>query len=213
MPPEDRSAASRGGLDQPAGQAPDRQAALLDFIALTDRLKHVLRASRTGERRENAGEHAWHVALIAVLLAEEVEPRPDMARVLSMIAIHDVIEIESGDTFAFDEAGLLTQAAREEAAAERIFGSLPSDLGARLHALWREFEEQETPEARFAMGCDRLQGFAQQVECGAPAWAEVGLTKARSLVRMQPAIDLGPPFAPMIEALYARALREGLLRP
>lgn len=190
-----------------------RQAALLDFIALADRLKHVLRASRTGERRENAGEHAWHVALIAVLLADEVEPRPDMARVLSMIAIHDVIEIEAGDTFAFDEAGLLTQAAREQAAAARIFGMLPPDLGQRLHALWQEFEAQETPEARFAMGCDRLQGFAQQVECGAPAWAEVGLTRARSLKRMQPAIDLGPPFAPMIEALYERAMREGLLLP
>jgi len=213
VPPDDRSAALRGGLNQAAEKAPDRQRALLEFIALADRLKHVLRASRTGERRENAGEHAWHVALIAVLLAEEVQPRPDMARVLSMIAIHDVIEIEAGDTFAFDDAGLLTQASREEAAAERIFGSLPEDLGQRLHALWREFEAQETPEARFAMGCDRLQGFAQQVECGAPAWAEVGLTKARSLVRMQPALDLGPPFAPMIEALYERAMQEGLLRP
>lgn len=190
-----------------------RQDALLDFITLADRLKHVLRASRTGERRENAGEHAWHVAVIAVLLADEVEPRADMARVLSMIAIHDVIEIEAGDTFAFDEAGLLTQAAREQAAAERIFGMLPPDLATRLHALWREFEAQETPEARFAMGCDRLQGFAQQVECGAPAWAEVGLTRARSLRRMQPAIDLGPPFAPMIMALYERAMREGLLLP
>lgn len=192
---------------------PERGAALLDFIALADRLKHVLRASRTGERRENAGEHAWHVALIAVLLADEVTPRPDMARVLSMIAIHDVIEIEAGDTFAFDEAGLLTQAAREQAAATRIFGMLPEDLSQRLRTLWEEFEAQATPEARFAMGCDRLQGFAQQVECGAPAWAEVGLTRARSLKRMQPAIDLGPPFAPMIEALYERAMREGLLLP
>lgn len=209
MPPDDRSAALREGLKQ----APDRQRALLDFIALADRLKHVLRASRSGERRENAGEHAWHVALIAVLLAEEMQPRPDMARVLSMIAIHDVIEIEAGDTFAFDEVGLLTQAAREEAAAARIFGSLPEEVGQRLHALWREFEAQETPEARFAMGCDRLQGFAQQVECGAPAWGEIGLTRARSLVRMQPALDLGPPFAPMIDALYERAMREGLLRP
>ncbi|UPY35145.1 HD domain-containing protein [Sediminicoccus sp. KRV36] len=204
--PDHRRANARGGLDATAA----RHAALLDFIALADRLKHVLRASRTGERRENAGEHAWHVALIAVLLADEVQPRPDMARVLGMIAIHDLIEIESGDTFAFDEAGLLTQSAREEAAAARIFGLLP-DHG--LRALWDEFEAQETPEARFAMGCDRLQGFAQQVECGAPAWLEIGLTRARSLVRMQPAIDLGPPFAPMIEALYARAMAEGLLRP
>lgn len=191
----------------------ERLGALLDFIALTDRLKHVHRASRTGDRAENSAEHAWHVALIAVLLEREVTPRPDMARVLTMIALHDVVEIEAGDTFAFDEAGLLTQAAREEAAAARIFGGLPADLGPRLHALWHEFEAQETPDALYAMGCDRLQGFAQQVECGAPAWAEVGLTRARSLRRMQPAIDLGGPFAAMIGALYERAMAEGLLRP
>jgi len=191
----------------------ERQRALLDFIALTDRLKHVHRASRTQGRPENSAEHAWHVALTAVLLAGEVTPPPDLARVLTMIALHDVVEIEAGDTFAFDEAGLLTQAAREEAAALRIFGTLPADLGASLHGIWREFEAQKTPEALYAMGCDRLQGFAQQVECGAPAWAEVGLTRARSLVRMQPAIDLGGPFAAMIGALYERAMAEGLLKP
>lgn len=217
MPPDDL-----GG----AGLSP-RLGALLDFIALTDRLKHVHRASRTadvasgagdvasgeGGRPENAAEHAWHVALIAVLLEREVSPRPDMARVLTMIALHDVVEIEAGDTFAFDEAGLLTQSEREEAAAKSIFGRLPPDMAENLHVLWQEFEAQETPDARFAMGCDRLQGFAQQVQCGAPAWAEIGLTRARSLKRMQPAIDLGGPFAAMIEALYDRAMAEGLLRP
>lgn len=191
----------------------ERLAAIQEFIFLADRLKHIHRAARTGGRAENSAEHAWHVAMIAVLLADEAAPRPDLARVLAMIAVHDVIEIEAGDTFAFDDAGLLTQQAREQEAAARIFGTLPPDLGARLAALWAEFEAQETPDARFAMGCDRLQGFAQQVDCGAPAWREVGLTRARSLVRMQPAMDLGPPFAPMIEALYARALAEGLLRP
>ena len=183
---------------------------MLDFIALADRLKHVLRAAHTGNRRENSAEHGWHVALIAVLLADQVTPRLDMGRVLSMIAVHDLIEIESGDTFAFDDAGLLTQAAREQAAATRILGSLPDP---HPRALWDEFEARATPEARFAMGCDRLQGFAQQVECGAPAWREIGLTRARSLVRMQPAIDLGAPFAPLIEALYVRAMAEGLLLP
>ncbi|MBB3897386.1 HD domain-containing protein [Roseococcus suduntuyensis] len=191
---------------------PDRLAAIQGFLNLCDRLKHVHRAARTQGRLENSAEHAWHVAMIAVLLAEEVDPRPDLARVLSMIAVHDVIEIEAGDTFAFDEAGLLTQQAREQAAAARIFGTLPPDLAARLSTLWAEFEAQDTPDARFAMGCDRLQGFAQQVDCGAPAWKEVGLTRARSLKRMQPALDLGPPFAPMIEALYTRAMAEGLLR-
>lgn len=191
----------------------DRLAAIQDFIFLSDRLKHVHRAARTQGRLENSAEHAWHVAMIAVLPAEEVRPRPDLARVLSMIAVHDVVEIEAGDTFAFDEARLLTQQAREQAAAARIFGTLPEDLAARLGALWAEFEAQDTPDARFAMGCDRLQGFAQQVECGAPAWREAGLTRARSLRRMQPALDLGPPFAPMIEALYGRAMAEGLLQP
>ena len=192
---------------------PERRDALLAFIALGDRLKHTLRAAMTGQRRENSAEHAWHVALIAVTLAEEVSPRPDLAEVLAMIAIHDVVEIEAGDTFAFDDAGLLTQMERERAAAERIFGLLPQDVGTRLRESWEAFEAQKTPEARFAMGCDRLQGFLQQIECGAPAWLEVGLTKARSLVRMQAAIDLGPPFAPMIEALYDRAMADGLLIP
>lgn len=198
-------------------QAGPRLAAILDFIALTDRLKHVRRAARTQhagtDRAENSAEHAWHVALIAVLLAEEVTPRPDLARVLAMIAVHDVVEIEAGDTFAFDDAGLLTQAERERAAARRIFATLPEDAGARLNALWEEFEACESADARFAMGCDRLQGFAQQVGCGAPAWAEVGLTRARSLKRMQPAMDLGAPFEPMIAALYERALALGLMTP
>ncbi|TCI00095.1 HD domain-containing protein [Roseococcus sp. SYP-B2431] len=192
---------------------PERRDAILAFLALADRLKHTLRAAQTGGRRENSAEHAWHVALIAATLAEEVAPRPDLAEVLAMIAIHDVVEIEAGDTFAFDDAGLLTQMGRERAAADRIFGLLPADVGRRLRESWEAFEAQETPEARFAMGCDRLQGFLQQVECGAPAWKAIGLTKARSLVRMQPAIDLGPPFAPMIVALYERAMAEGLLRP
>lgn len=213
MPPEDRSAEGRGGLNQPAIMTPERREAFLAFIALADRLKHTLRAAHTGERRENSAEHAWHVALIAAALADEVSPRPDLGQVLSMIAIHDVVEIEAGDTFAFDDAGLLTQLERERAAAARIFGLLPVEVGARLRKSWEAFEAQETPEARFAMGCDRLQGFLQQIECGAPAWKAIGLTRARSLVRMQPAIDLGAPFAPMIEALYERALAEGLLVP
>ncbi|MCX7931035.1 MAG: HD domain-containing protein [Rhodovarius sp.] len=212
---------------QPAPEAPDpphargpdlppeegQAAALLSFIELADRLKHVARAARTGGRAENSAEHAWHVALIAVLLHEEVSPRPDLGRVLAMIAVHDLVEIEAGDTFAFDDHALLTQREREAAAAARLFSTLPSGMAARLSALWEEFEACRTAEARFAMGCDRLQGFAQQVACGAPAWAAVGLTRQRSLIRMQPAIDLGQPFARLIEHLYARAMARGLLRP
>lgn len=93
MPPDDRSAEGREGLNQPAGMRPERRDAFLGFLALADRLKHTLRAAHTGERRENSAEHAWHVALIAVTLAEEVSPPPDLAAVLAMIAVHDVVEI------------------------------------------------------------------------------------------------------------------------
>jgi putative hydrolases of HD superfamily len=186
---------------------------IVEFTSASDSLKHIDRASRTGSRPENSAEHAWHVALIAVLLHDQVTPRPDLGHALAMIAVHDLVEIEAGDTFAFDDKGLATQAAREQAAAERLFATLPPPTGARIMALWQEFEACQTPEARFAMGCDRLQGFAQQVACGAPAWAAIGLTRTRSLVRMQPAIDLGAPFAPLIAALYDRAMAAGLLKP
>lgn len=186
--------------------APERQAALLRFLAFSDGLKHIRRAARTGERRENSAEHCWQVALPAVMLAAEAEPAPELGRVLAMAAVHDLVEIEAGDTFAFDDAHRLTQEDRERRAADRLFGSFPG-----LRALWDEFEAAVTPKARFAMGCDRLQGFAQQVRCGAPAWHAVGLTRARSLVRMQPVLDLGAPFAPLLETLYAEATAKGLL--
>ena len=185
---------------------PERGAALLRFLAVSDGLKHVLRAAYTGERRENSAEHCWQVALLAVMLAGEVETPLDLDHVLSMIAVHDLVEIEAGDTFAFDDTHLPSQAERESRAADRLFEPFPE-----FRALWEEFEAAETPEARFAMGCDRLQGFAQQVQCGAPAWHAVKLTRARSLVRMQPVLDLGAPFTPLLEALYGEALDKGLL--
>jgi len=179
-------------------------AALLDVLARSDALKHVERAALTGARRETSGEHCWQVALIAVLLHPDApEPKPDLGRVLAMIAAHDLVEIEAGDTFAFDDAGLATQLAREAEAAR----GLPD----ALRALWAEFEAGDSAEARFAMGCDRLQGFAQQVLCGAPAWRAIGLSRERSLVRMGPAIALGAPFAAPILHLYDVAMERGLL--
>ena len=108
--------------------------ALLGFLARSDALKHVERAAFTGPRRENAAEHSWQVALVAVLLHPAAPaPRPDLARILALIAAHDLVEIEAGDSFAFDAAAALTQAAREADAATR----LPPELA----ALWREFED------------------------------------------------------------------------
>jgi putative hydrolase of HD superfamily len=190
--------------------------AILGFLALADRLKTVERRGRVPlpdgtTRRENSAEHCWNLSLIALLLHREVAAEIDLARTLCMIAVHDLVEIEAGDTYAYDPAGRATQAAREAAAAELVFGALPPDLAARLRALWEEFEAGETAEARFAMGCDRLQGFLQNILSEGLAWKEHGVTRADTAPRMQPAMAVDPAFGALIGALYARAAAGGML--
>jgi len=196
---------------------PDRTAALIDFLALADRLKHIERRGCTTNpdgtsRQENSAEHCWNVALVALLLHGEVAEPPDLGHVLAMIAAHDLVEIEAGDTFAYDEAHLLTQAARERAAADIVFGKLPPDLGARLRGLWEEFEEGETPAAQFAMACDRAQGFLQGV-IGTGHWRHAGIGEAQTHGRMNPARQVAPAFESLIALLYDRARAGGMFAP
>lgn len=193
---------------------PDRAAALIEFLALADRLKHVERRGRTcgpdgTSRQENSAEHCWNVALVALLLHGEMADPPDLGHVLAMIAAHDLVEIEAGDTFAYDEAHLLTQAARERDAADVVFGSLPADLGARLRGLWEEFEDGETSAARFAMACDRAQGFLQGV-IGTGHWRHAGISEAQTHGRMNPARSVAPAFEALIALLYERARSGGM---
>ncbi|WP_198378710.1 HD domain-containing protein [Neoroseomonas rubea] len=195
---------------------PDRAASILDFLALADRLKTVERRGRVvladgTTRRENSAEHCWSLALIGTLLHEEVAATLDLGRALMMVAVHDLVEIEAGDTFAYDAAGRATQADREAAAADIVFGTLPADLAARLRALWEEFEAGESPEARFAMACDRMQGFLQNVLSGGLAWREHDVTVADTLPRMGPAMEVDAVFAALIGRLYDRAAEDGLL--
>jgi putative hydrolase of HD superfamily len=195
---------------------PDRAASILGFLALADRLKTVERRGRVvladgTTRRENSAEHCWSLALIGTLLHGEVAASLDLGRALMMVAVHDLVEIEAGDTFAYDAAGRATQAEREAAAAETVFGTLPDDLGVRLRALWEEFEAGESPEARFAMACDRMQGFLQNVLSGGLAWKEHGVTVADTLPRMGPAMEVDAVFAALIGRLYDRAAEGGLL--
>jgi putative hydrolase of HD superfamily len=196
----------------------ERADAILGFLALADRLKTVERRGRVvlpdgATRRENSAEHCWSLALIGTLLHQDVAQPCDLGRALMMVAIHDLVEIEAGDTFAYDTAGRATQAAREAAAAETVFALLPADLGTRLRALWEEFEAGETPEARFAMACDRMQGFLQNVLSGGIAWREHGVTRADTAPRMDPAMAVDPVFAMLIGRLYDRAEAGRLLGP
>jgi putative hydrolases of HD superfamily len=194
----------------------ERLEAILRFLETADRLKQVERRGLTpdgqgGFRRENSAEHVWHVALAAMLLHPDSAARPDLLRVLEMILIHDLVEIEAGDTYAYDAAGRATQEAREDAAAALLFAQLPPDLAARFHALRAEFEAGTSAEARFAQGCDRLQGFFQNAISGGRSWRENGVTLADTRVRMAPARAADPAIAAAVDRVEARALAEGTL--
>lgn len=147
--------AARGG----AGAPDERLGRQLDFILEIDKEKLVTRQTHlTGHgRAEDDAEHAWHMAVMAYLLAEYANEPVDLAHTMIMCLLHDVVEIDAGDTYAYDEAGKATQASREQAAKRRIYSLLPDDQAAELMALFDEFEAAETPEARFAHAMDNLQ--------------------------------------------------------
>jgi putative hydrolase of HD superfamily len=129
------------------------------FVVELDRLKQVLRRTvvTDGRRRENTAEHSWHVAMMALVLADAADEPVDPMRVAKLLLVHDIVEIDAGDTFVYDVAGQESQAARERAAAERLFGLLPDDQGDELQGCWLEFEHGTTADARFARALDRLQ--------------------------------------------------------
>jgi putative hydrolase of HD superfamily len=158
----------------------------LVFVAELDRLKDVLRRSLvTGsERRENSAEHSWHLAMMALVLIEHASvPELDQVRVIKMLLVHDVVEIDAGDTFCYDTAGYATKAERELAAAARIFSLLPEDQAAEVRALWDEFEAGVTAESRLAQAIDRLQPVLQNLRTGGASWRTHGVTHAQVLER------------------------------
>ena len=145
-----------------------------DFILEIDKEKNILRQTHLsgGGRRENDAEHAWHLAIMTLLLAEHAREPIDVLKTVKMLLIHDIVEIDAGDTYAYDEEAKQTQADRELLAAKRIFGLLPADQGEDLMVLWREFEEQKTPEARFARTMDNLQPMMLNAATDGKAWVE-----------------------------------------
>jgi putative hydrolases of HD superfamily len=160
----------------------DRLAQQLAFLDEADRLKGVLRATTVmgGARVENSGEHSWHLALYAVVLADQAGPGVDVGRVIRMLLIHDLVEIDTGDVplhSANGQAhGSANVLAAEQAAADRIFGILPKDLRDELRALWEEFEAAETPDAVFAKSLDRVQPVMQNMAAGGGTWATYNVT-------------------------------------
>ncbi|HTS99252.1 MAG TPA: HD domain-containing protein [Streptosporangiaceae bacterium] len=186
------------------------------FVAEIDRLKGVLRQTmlvRLG-RRENSAEHSWHVALMAVTLAEHAPPGTDIARVTAMLLMHDLVEIDAGDLFVYaDEAQQARQEAAERAAADRIFALLPPDQAASFRGLWDEFEERRTPEARFARALDRLQPMLANLETGGGTWREHGITADQVLAKVRLIEDGSAALGRYARDLVDRAVRDGLLAP
>ncbi len=166
----------------------DRLERQVRFLLEIDALKHVERRSwLLGEaRRENTAEHSWHVALLALLLAEHCDEPVDAGRVVSMMLVHDLVEIDAGDTFRYDDEGARDKQERERRAADRLFALLPEDQGGSLRALWEEFEAGESPEARFAAAVDRLMPLLQGHATRGRTWREHGITRDRVMDRNRP---------------------------
>lgn len=185
---------SRGPATPPdLSIAAQRLVQQIEFIAECDKLKEIFRQTiNTQSRRaENDAEHSWHLCLCVIVLAEHANaPDLDILRVLKMLIVHDLVEIDAGDTFAYDVAAMATQHAREVIAAERIFGLLPPDQATAFRALWDEFEAKETAESKFATAVDRFQPMLLNCRSQGAAWKRHGVTHERVVARNQH-IDAG----------------------
>lgn len=187
--------------------------AQIGFLREVDRLKGVIRRSYVlgGERRENSAEHCWHVALAAILLAEHAAEPVRVARVVEMLLVHDLVEIDAGDTFVYDPAAGQDKAERERIAAERIFDLLPAALASRLKALWQEFEQRETPDARFAASLDRLLPMLHNLWSQGKSWQEHAVALSQVIAVNRHMAEGAPALWEYARAQVEQAAREGLL--
>jgi len=159
----------------------------MDFCREVDKEKEVFRQSFLcdGSRRENDAEHAWHMSIMAMILQEYSNEDVDLLKVIEMLLIHDIVEIDAGDTYAYDTEGLKSQAEREAKAADRIFGMLPEDQRDWMFQLFHEFEEGNTPEAKFARSLDNVQPVMQNDASEGKDWKEKGIRLSQAIERQR----------------------------
>lgn len=202
-----------GPLPETGPQALRRQAR---FLREADQLKGVVRQSSIldGSRKENSAEHSWHLALMALVLRDYAPPGTDLNRVSAMLLIHDLVEIDAGDLFVYaDAAAQARQEAAEHAAADRLFALLPAGQGPELRALWDEFEERRTPEARFARALDRLQPMLANYYLGGGTWQEHGIGAGQVLDKVALIADGSAALGDFARDLVDSAVRQGFLSP
>lgn len=187
----------------------------LAFALEVDKEKNILRQTHLSGhgRRENDAEHAWHMALMIYLLREYADESFDVSRAMIMALIHDVVEIDAGDTYAYDTEGIATQKERETRAADRIFGLLPEDQNRELRAIFEEFEANETPEAHFAHAMDNIQPLILNHSNGGSDWREHGISVAQVMKRQSLTSLASQDLWEYTQALIEENFKKGSLKP
>jgi len=186
----------------------------LNFIIEIDKLKTILRQTLLCDqsRRENSAEHSWHLAVMAMLLGEYSDGAVDTAHTMKMVLVHDIVEVDAGDVFAYDEAANNGKECRERAAADRIFGLLPTEQARDLRALWDEFEARETTESKFANALDRLQPLLHNSQTEGGTWRIHSVRRDQVLRRMDP-VRIGiPEVWPVVMKIVDDACERGWIK-
>lgn len=185
----------------------------MDFILEVDKIKNIGRQTylSDGVRKENDAEHSWHLALMALLLKEHATEEINVMKVMTMVLVHDIVEIDAGDTYAYDVEGYKTKAIREKAAAERIFGLLPTDQGEYLQELWEEFEAYETSEAKYAHALDNFQPLMLNDATDGRSWREHVVRKSQVLNRNRKTAEGSEVIMEQIRKMVDRNVEKGNL--
>ena len=192
---------------------PHRLPQQITFILEIDKLKSVLRQSyiTVDERLENSAEHSWHLATMALILNEYAEEKVDLCHVLKLLLVHDIIEIDAGDTYCYDELGIKDQSIREHQAAERIFSLLPEDQAKTMGDLWREFEARKTPEAKFAVALDCLMPLLHNLHTEGKSWQEHNITMDQVIARNRAMNDGSAQLWQFALSIIKQAVTKGFL--
>ncbi len=213
-PPVDAPAAYAATITEVAAATlGERFAGQIAFVEELDRLKTVERQSfiLDTHRRENTAEHSWHVAMLALVLADRAGADVDLGRVVLLLLVHDIVEIDAGDTGIYDDDEATSKAEREARAADRLFGLLPDDVGTALRDAWEEYEHGDTDEARFARVFDRLSPFLLNLGAGGVAWRRWGVDAERVRGVLAPVAAGSPELGRFVEAMLERAIDDHLL--
>ena len=201
------------GIEDFLSSGIDRLDQQLKFTAEIDKMTSVLRRTLLVDRsrRENDAEHSWHIAVMALLFEEYAKEPVDVGRVTQMCVVHDLVEIYAGDTFAYDTKGNEDKAARESAAADRLFGQLPEEQGRMIRSLWEEFDTMETADAKYAACLDRIQPFLHNTLTEGHTWVEGGTKRPAVEKRMAIVKEFMPKVYDWISANLDRAIEKGWL--